>query len=59
MRALRETDCRIYGSAELFAKAMFGIRELEHDDDETPRGHRERHVRNGSTAKARNHSWVA
>ena len=36
-----------------------GIGELDHNDDRTPRGHRERHVRKEWSAKARNHSRVA
>ena len=36
-----------------------GIGELDHDDDRTPRGHRERHARKEWSAKARNYSRVA
>src|SRR5215472_1367061 len=61
IRAPREADCANFGSAEPLRsrRRPFGIGELDHDDDRTPRGHRERHVRKEWSAKARNHSRVA
>ena len=48
-----------FGDRSDLGEGHVGIGELDHNDDRTPRGHRERHARQEWSAKARNHSRVA
>ena len=61
IRAPRETDCGILGSAQPFGpwRRPMSTSVLDRNDERTPRGQRGRHVRKECAAKARNHSWVA